>query len=46
MYTYAYILHTCSDIYEAEGFWAHRAREEEREREKEKVKERKRQISS
>jgi hypothetical protein len=45
MYTYVYILHTCSDICEAEGFCAQRAREwkweggREREREKERKKE-------
>jgi hypothetical protein len=42
MYTYVYILHTYSDIYEAEGFWAQRERERKRERqgERERVRER------
>jgi hypothetical protein len=48
MYTYVYILHTYSDIYEAEGFYAQgeRKREREREREREKEKEREKHISS
>ncbi len=36
MYTFVYILHTCSDIYEAEGFCAHRERERKRERKRER----------